>query len=58
MFDTIGFSSTMLVLAAIEVTVIVLGLFLPEMKGRSLEDIESEYEMKERQQVKEGSRSV
>ncbi len=48
----------MLVLAAIEVTVIVLGLFLPEMKGKSLEDIESEYEMKERQQVKEGSRSV
>ena len=59
MFDAIGFSSTMLVLAAIEMTVIVLGLFLPEMKGRSLEEIESEYEEKEQPQyVKEGPHSV
>jgi MFS family permease len=42
MFASIGFSSTMLVLAAVETSVIVLGLFLPEVKGKSLEEIESQ----------------
>jgi putative MFS transporter len=49
LFASIGFSSTMLVLAAVESSVIVLGLFLPEVKGISLEEIESRYEEKEPQ---------
>jgi putative MFS transporter len=57
MFASIGFSSTMLVLAAVETSVIVLGLFLPEVKGKSLEEIESQYEEKEPRYA-EGPRSV
>jgi MFS transporter, putative metabolite transport protein len=58
MFEAIGFSSTMLVLAGIESSVIVLGLFLPEMKGRTLEEIESQYEEKAPQYTEERSRSI
>ena len=58
MFASIGFSTTMLLLAVVESSVIVLGFFLPEVKGQSLEEIESHYEEKEPQYVEERPRSV
>jgi hypothetical protein len=48
----------MLLLAVVESSVIVLGFFLPEVKGQSLEEIESHYEEKEPQYVEERPRSV
>ncbi len=58
MFASIGFSTTMLLLAVVESSVIALGFFLPEVKGQSLEEIESQYEEKEPQYVEERPRSV
>ena len=58
MFASIGFSTTMLLLALVESSVIVLGFFLPEVKGQSLEEIESQYEEKEPQYAEERPRSV
>jgi len=34
----------MLVLAGVESLVVILGLMLPEVKGRSLDDIEAQYD--------------
>lgn len=46
LFAVFGFGSTMLILAAVESTVIFLAFFLPEVKGQSLEEIESRHEQK------------
>lgn len=41
MLKSIGFGSTMLLFAAVELIVVVLSFFLPEVKGRRLEEIEA-----------------